>query len=152
MSRRLGPVPSTPYSHLLSDTSYGNSRVRVSQPHRINLERPATGSHKATLSCETCGAPVDLTLLSIGSTKAWRLGWAVGGALALALTALGVLGIVDSGPDGSGFLPSTAAFVLGILVSVYTLLHWWHEDGVRGPGLPWRAGRHFVRHFWAGPR
>ncbi|MEW1914669.1 hypothetical protein AB0442_40925 [Kitasatospora sp. NPDC085895] len=152
MPRHLGPVPSAPYSHLLSDTSYGNARIRASTPHRIDLERPATGSRKTTLSCATCGDAVDITLLSIGSTKAWRLGWAAGGALALALTALCVLGIIDNGPEGGGFLLSTAGFVLGILATVYTLLHWWHEDGVRGPGLPWRAGRHFVRHFWAGPR
>lgn len=62
------------------------------------------------------------------------------------------LSVIGTGPDGDAMPLLTLGFLTGILLSVYAILHWWHEDGVRGPGLPWRSGRHYVRHFWAGPR
>lgn len=153
MSRQLGPVPSTPYEHLTSDSPYGSSRIRVSHSHRIDIERPSSGAVETALACGTCGDQVEITVMSVGSTKVWRLGWLLGVLLSVSLTAACVVGIVSVGPDGGGALiGSTAGFVFGLFCVVYTVLHWWHEDGVRGPGLPWRSGRHFVRHFWAGPR
>ncbi|MFI8233836.1 hypothetical protein ACIGDI_33920 [Streptomyces sp. NPDC085900] len=152
MPRRLGPVPSTHYEHLTSDSAYGSSRIRVSQPHPINLERPATGAHRATLACATCGDPVEITVLSLAATKLWRLGWLLASALSLILVVTCVLGVKSTVPDGGALPLFTLGLLSGILLSVYAILHWRHEDGVRGPGLPWRSGRHYVRHFWAGPR